>query len=46
MTEGTLIVGFDRGLDNETGMCVSRVVNGKTFVLNVMKKSGQKEVSE
>jgi hypothetical protein len=35
MMEDKLIVTFDSGLDDETGICVSRVVNGKIFVLKM-----------
>lgn len=31
----TLMVTFDNRLDDESGMCVSRVVNGKIIVLKV-----------
>jgi len=31
----TLTVTFDSSLDDEAGICVSRVVNGKTFVLKI-----------
>jgi len=31
----TLTVTFDGGLDDEIGMCVSRVVNGKFVVLKM-----------
>lgn len=31
----TLTVTFDSSLDDEAGMCVSRVVNGEVFVLKI-----------
>ena len=31
----TLTVTFESGLDEEAGICVSRVVNGKTVVLKM-----------
>ena len=30
-----LTVTFDRSLDDEAGMCISRVVDGKVFVLKM-----------
>lgn len=34
-TSDTLTVTFDSSLDDEAGICVSRVVNGKVFVLKM-----------
>jgi len=35
ITSDELIVTFDSSLDDEAGICVSRVVNGKIFVLKM-----------
>ena len=35
VTSDTLTVTFDSSLDDEAGMCVSRVVNGKVVVLKM-----------
>lgn len=35
MTEDILTVTFDSNLDDEAGICVSRVVNGKVVVLKM-----------
>lgn len=34
-TSDTLTVTFDSSLDDETGICVSRLVNGKVVVLKM-----------
>ena len=35
MTEDILTVTFDSSLDDEAGICVSRVVNGKLVILKM-----------
>lgn len=35
VTSDTLTVTFDSSLDDEAGICVSRVVNGEIFVLKI-----------
>lgn len=35
VTSDTLTVTFDSSLDDEAGICVSRVVNGKTVILKM-----------